>query len=769
MKRLKNGLYVLILLVAMGGAWTTGFLRRALPPISGEFVVAGIHDPVTIIRDIWGIPHIQAQKEEDAFFAMGYSTAQDRLFQMELIRHLFAGRLSELIGKEGLPIDKFFRTLNFKSLGMDTYQRSSNRIHKAWQAYMKGVNTYVASRKGKMPVEYTLMGISWEPMVPEDFVAYTSFLSWTLNPGWFFDPLYEKLLSKVGPKKIKELFPYVDGGKDAVHQTAGSTLTPDLLSLNKEQRALLNILGGMKASNNWAVSPFRSQSGGAILATDPHLGHGQPGIWYQAHLQAENLNVIGISLPGLPTIVMGHNKDIAWGFTALAIDGGDFFLERISKTNPGKVMYKGKWVDIKSRREVIKQKNGKPVLYTIRSTPHGPLVNDLIKGTTTALSYQNIYGKARHTNELDGIFGLMWAKNWKDFQNGAAKSGSMALNAAYADSQGHIALQTIAAIPNRKGNPTGMRYRKGWDGSEEWDGFHPFENNPFTLDPKSGFVNSSNNPITAPGKLPYISAYYEPVDRFMQIKERLMEKEKFNMDDMARIQNDTVLYSAKEETPMILKAFNKRALTGNLEIAINLLAKWDGDMKADSPAAAIFAVFYKHLFHEIFTDEFGKELVKDYREHQNVSAIMIRTVMNNPKLSHWFDRNYTQEKEDKNRILRDTLSKTIVELEEKLGKNPHEWQWGKLHTLTFVHAIGKGVKALAPYFNVGPFPVGGHANTPNKMEYFDADYAVYLGPSMRQITDFGDLNRAIGIIPTGQSGIAASPHYDDLEIGRAHV
>ncbi len=761
MRWLKIVAAALALVILLGAGAGLYLWRRALPQVEGTLRVQGIGGKVEIVRDRWGVPHVFAGNEKDAYFGLGWATAQDRLFHMELLRRLGQGRLAEIFGPDVVKVDRLFRTMGFHRAGQRMIAATRPEIRAANQAYQSGINAYVASLNGRLPIEFTLLGIGFAPVAADDFAGVIAFMTWNLNPSWKFDPLYEKLVEKVGPGRAAELFPSLPTPRPGAAALGPVRVRPDLFRLNEAQRGLLDLLSGMSASNNWVVGPKKSATGHAILANDPHLAHSLPGIWYQAHLSGGGLEVTGVTIPGLPLVVIGHNRDIAWGFTNLMADAGDFFLERRNPADATQVMYRGRWVTMRQRRETIAVKGEAPVSFTVWQTPHGPLVNDLLPGQQQALSYQWVLHAAADANEWTAFYDLNHARNWGQFRAALANFGAVAMNVAYADREGHIGMQAAGRIPRLTGNPEGTRFRRGWDGSQEWDGFHPFADNPFLFDPPQGWIATANN-RTLPARVPfYISAYWEPLDRITRIREILGPPGPVSVETMQALHGDTVLLSARETLPLIKAAFRGHPpQEPALAAALEFLVRWDGDMAANSQAAAVYAVFYKHLFHELFDDELGQELTNGFREKANVSSIMIRAVLSRGA-SHWFDRKDTPAREERAEILRSTLRKAVAELEERLGDDPQDWRWGALHTLEFVHPLGR-VAALAPFFNVGPFAVGGHANTVNKGEYYDKDFKVYHGPSMRQITDFSDLDGALAIIPTGQSGIPASPHYDDL-------
>ena len=425
-------------------------------------------------------------------------------------------------------------------------------------------------------------------------------------------------------------------------------------------------------------------------------------------------------------------------------------------------MHRGEWVELETRRETIEVKGSEPVELEIRWTPHGPIVNDLLPDQKEAVAYRWTLHAAEHANEVDGFWLLNRARNWEEFRAALSRFGAIAQNVAYADAEGHIGMQTTGAFPRLRGRTDGTRFRVGWDGSEEWDGFHPFEEHPVSFDPPQGWLASANNPTVAvPGPF-HISSQWEPVDRIARIQEVLRAKPKLSVEDMMRLQADTVLLAARDLTPLILEAFAARPPESALvRAALGQLEGWDGDMRAEWAAPALFAAFYKRLFYEIFEDELGEELATGYRSVANLSAIMMRAVISRGP-ERWFDRVDTAEREDRWEILRVAFEKGVADLATELGGRPESWSWGRLHTLTFTHPLAPASRLIAGYLNRGPFPVSGAAGTVNKMEYAEESFRVIHGPSMRQITDFADLNTALAVLPGGQSGIPTSPHYSDL-------
>jgi penicillin amidase len=419
-------------------------------------------------------------------------------------------------------------------------------------------------------------------------------------------------------------------------------------------------------------------------------------------------------------------------------------------------------VPIAVRSETLGVRGEADEQLVVRATPHGPIVSGLLGQTGATLSYRWTYLAAEQANELEGFLALDRAHDWDSFRAALRHFGAVAQNAVYADRQGHIGMQTCGAIPRLSGATQGTRLRTGWDGSQEWDGFWPFEDNPSSLDPPEGLLSSANNPtLPAPGRH-YISSQWEPVDRITRIRELLDAKPRLSLDDLASIQNDFTLVSARELTPLVLEAFGAAPPQSPLGArALLELRGFDGRMERDAVAPTLFAAFYRRLFWELFEDELGPEIAAGYREQANLSAIMMRAVIDG-HLDHWFDRLDTPGVEDRAAIFRRAFLRAVDELAAELGPDVSSWRWGRVHTLELQHPLGRASRLLARYFNLGPFPVSGHTSTVAKMEFAEADFRVLQGPSMRQLTDFADLNAARAVLPAGQSGLPASPHYDDM-------
>jgi penicillin amidase len=759
---LKRWLIVAALVLIAAGAALAGIAwhlhRRALPDYGASVTVRGPGAPVEILRDRWGVPHIFARSVEDAAFAHGWAVAQDRLFQIELLRRLTQGRLSELVGKDALDTDKLFRALNFHGHGRRMLAAADSRAQRLSAAYAQGVNAYAEHLDGKLPIEFTLLGADFAPLAGDEMTGIIGFMAFGLLDAWKVEPLLEQLAAKLGPQRFARLFPDV-GGAALPAYPAAALPRPEWMLAAADSMARLGMLSaGPAGSNNWAVAPAKSASGHAMLANDPHLSLALPGIWHEVHISTPQLEVAGVAIPGLPFVAIGHTRDIAWGLTNLMVDSGDFFLEKINPTDPGQVMHQGRWVPITERKEIFRVKGGDPVTVTVRSTPHGPLVQDLVKGQKEALSFRWSFLAAPDANEFDGFLAINLAKNWQEFRAGVRRMGAVAQNFAYADRNGNIGVQAGGLVPLRKGPAVGIRYRAGWDGSQDWSGYVPFERMPNSYNPRQGWLATANtSPFGRPAPF-YLSSTYEPRDRITRIQEVLRGKDKLTLHDLRALQSDHLWLTAKELVPRIKAAYATPPANPAEREALALLERWDGTMTADSPAAAVFAAFFEALYFEIFSDEFGPQLAKDLRARTNLYTNLVRVALDGG--AEWLDRVDTPSKDGWPEVARAALGKAVARLGKELGGAPKDWAWGRVHTFEVTHPLGR-LRVLAPYFNRGPYPVPGHSHTVGKLQFEPESFRVNHGASMRQVTDFADLNSAVSVLPGGESGIPASPYYAD--------
>ncbi len=764
MKVMKWGIVVVLVLLIIVSVSIYGYLRSTLPDYTGTYQVPGLKSEVEVIRDSFGMPHIFADNDEDGYFAMGYSQAQDRLFQMDLARRAGAGRLSEILGSSLLNVDKLFRTLN-SPMPIEGWQgKLSPEGLNSLKAFAAGVNYYLENDDRPLPIEFQILGYKPEPWQVTDSIAIMLYVAWTSNYAFKTELLHAAIIEKVGEDLAKALFIDYPSGFPAIIPE-GENPIPDIgLGYLKTLHYASNFLGFNNggASNSWVVGPQKSKSGHALFANDPHLNLTVPSIWYEGHLSVPGMNVSGALVAGMPFIIGGANEHVAWGVTNSHHDDADFFLEKLHPDNKDLYLFKGKWEKMKIVKTSIRVKGAKTVDYEIKVTRHGSIIDDLNKhktpyGHAVAMRWAQVdFPKA-----FRGYWLVNRAKSVKDIEEAAgfAKSGQ---NWVYADKNGDIGFYFLGGIPKRR-NFTGELPVPGWEGKYEWDGYVPNDEQPHLRNPKQGFIVNANNKIEPEGYPHIITKYYATPDRFMRIQELLRAKEKFGPEDFETMLDDVLIVMARDWVPLIVTSLQDRQLSNMESSALERLQQWDFGSRKNQIEASIFNVFLNYLPENTFKNRLGQDLYVYYLTgDKNIPFNVLREIIKKGG-SPWFDNPDTPEIEVMNDVLAKSFKDSVRYLEKNLGDDIQKWQWGKLHTLTIYHPFGKKSKFMGKFFNLGPFPVDGSIFTVNPT-YFKISKGFQAqggGASFRYIIDFGDPQKSKRILPGGISGNFMSPHYDD--------
>lgn len=761
---------VLALPIALLFASCSTIFQSSVPARSGTLSVPGLHLPVEILRDSYGIPHITAKNDHDLYFAQGFVHAQDRLFQMEVERRVSRGELAELFGERLLPADRLFRHLGFAACAPGLVASWPGSSRKIVEAYCAGVNAAISSLRA-LPAEMRLLGIRVRPFTPEDVAAVGLLKSFGLAQWTDEVTLYRASLA-LPPEKLAALMPQVPAGspvivpdvrekrRSAVEKrpvpSPGDVVLPEVLlsgltSLS-EAGILLPRAGG---SNAWAVSGRKSATGLPILANDPHLLLPCPSLWYENHLVAPGVDVYGVSFPGAPCVVIGHNPEIAWGFTNTMLDDADFFLERIEGD---RVMYRKKWVPLTRRVETIRVKGRKDETVTVLETPHGPLLSPVLPGVSRALSFRWI---GYDGGDLVGaIHRLDRARNREQFLEAVSGVPHPAQNIVYADRNGNIGAVTAGRIPIRKGG-RGLLPVPGDTGEWEWTGTVPFRENPRVWNPPGGFVAAANFPPAGPRYPHYLSRLYEPPDRGRRILALLSEGRRFSVGDFERLQADVARAEGGPLLSLALRAARRgQAGSWAFQQAVRLLSGWDRRASADSPGATLFEVFSEKLIENTFRDDLGAELFEEAtRSSRLLWNAMDRAVAEGA--SPFFEDSATGKRETLDDLATRSLVDAMSLIQHRLGNAPDTWRWGRLHQVAFEHPFGK-TRYLRRWFSIGPNPMPGDGRTVLKGEFrHGTDFSVLVGPSMRQVVPLGFRRQARSVITTGQSGHFFEPHYRD--------
>ncbi|MGD8521167.1 MAG: penicillin acylase family protein [Desulfobacterales bacterium] len=756
------GVLLVLMIVIVGGVYT--YLRSTLPDYDGEITVPGLKAPVEIIRDSYGMPHIYAQADKDAYFAVGFCMAQDRLFHIDMARRLIKGRLAEIIGKDLVSVDRFFRTITAGKSFEDIAAEYPPQTLAAVKAYAAGVNYFLEHRKGPLPIEFTILGYEPDPWQPSDSVAVHYFMAWDLNSALSIELLHDAVIDKVGPEMAEDIFSAYPEDYPTIIPAELAAL--DFLQAHALAREVFGTEGG-GASNSWVVAGKKSTTGMPILANDPHLGHGAPGIWYEAHLVTPSMNVSGSILPGVPLVVIGANEHTAWGMTNVMADDADFYIEKINPANSDQYEFMGRWEDMKIKEEIIKVKGGDDVKFNVRLTRHGPIIDDVKKfegpkGTAVSMRWT-----AYEMLTVIPFYYLNTAKSIDDIERAVEHFKCPGQNWVYADDQGNIGHWAAVGLPIRDGF-NGAVPVPGWDGKHEWQGYVPTREQPHLRNPARGWIATANNKLVG-DDYPYpISHYYTMPDRFVRIQEMLTAKQKLDTQDFVRMQTDFYVVLAKEWVPIMLKALSAKVQSETEKEALATLKGWDFVAGSEDIAPAVFHATVNEMVKNVFKKRLGDDLYEQYIKNKDLTFNAFRNLIAQGE-SPWFDDPDTARVEGLNDIIAKSFSEAIAYLNEKMGSKVDDWQWGKLHTLTLYHRFGKTSPLMGFFMNIGPFPMGGSIATVNPQPYkLASPWEGYHGASLRYIIDFADRKNSRRVIPAGISGNFMSPHYDDqAELWRA--
>ena len=741
----------LLILVPAGGYL---FLRRSLPQVNATITVPGLQGPVEIVRDADGVPYIYANNDLDAIFGQGYVHAQDRLWQMEFQRRVGAGRLSEVLGESTVDTDKFLRTLGTYRAAQQAWEALSPEAQQVVNAYVGGVNAYLAGNP-TLPIEFTILGFTPAPWQPADVLVWAKMMAWNLGGDYESELVRAQIYQALGPERASQLFP--------AYPTDGTLILPNLgqgagalAHLSTDVRAMLGAEALNIGSNNWVVGGSRTTTGKPLLANDPHLGAQIPSIWYLASIQGNRLHAIGATLPGMPGIPSGHNDRIAWGVTNLGPDVQDLYMERVNPANPNEVEVNGAWQPLTIISETIQVKGRKePITWAARASRHGPLISDVTSDATTTLALRWTSLDAGDTT-LEAFMQVMYAGNWDEFRTALRAYVGPSQNFVYADVDGNIGYYGPGRIPIRaQGN--GFMPAPGWNDEYAWTGFIPFDELPHDFNPASGFIVTANNKVV-PDAYPYFLATdWAPPYRATRIVQMIEAKAKLSPDDIAAMHADQLSLQALELLPFFLQTPTQ---TPQEAQALDLLKNWDGVMRQDSAAAAIYAAWLLHLQPALVQDDLGKTLGADYLSSFHPTYLLQTLGQAN---SPWCDNVLTPGNEDCRTTQHVALQAALKDLTERMGSDDlKNWRWDKIHFTEFPHNPFDQVGALKNIFS-RQIPNGGDGSTVNVAPFrASKPYAQRHVPSYRHISDLSDWNSSRFMHTTGQSGNVLSSHYDDL-------
>lgn len=807
------GLTVIALIAAGVVVWT---IQRSFPQLDGTVATSGLGDEVTVARDELGIPTIVADSTHDLFYAQGYVQAQDRFWEMDFRRHVTSGRLSELFGASQLPTDEFLRTLGWRRVAEQEVAQLDETTLGYYQAYADGVNAYLADHDGAdASLEYAVLGLQnpdyeIEEWAPADSVAWLKAMAWDLRSNIETETERAVLAQSFTPEQISELYPAYPADHPVIVPTITTGLpevtTADTASLVTDAAArpstqpaaiewtevgsvveaasaLLGDVGEGVGSNSWVVSGSLTESGLPLLSNDPHLGASLPSVWHQIGLRCRvvtdacGFDVAGFGFSGVPGVIIGHNANIAWGFTNLTADVTDLYLEKIQ----GDEYWRdGELVPLETRTETFVVAGGDDVTIDVRSTVHGPIVSGLTDdftavaadpytGSTDAVTPPDAapegeYAVSLRWTALDAgttasaIFALDRAQNFDQFRAAAALFDVPAQNLVYADRQGNIGYQTPGKLPVR-GAGDGTMPQPGWDSAYDWTGFLPFADLPVVYNPDSGFIVTANNAVVGADYPSFLGSDWDygwRAARITDLLEQAIAGGKLTADDMSDIQADQEFWMGKR----LASAYADVTLPdAEAQRGLDLLAGWDAQNDPDSAAAAYANV----LWDELAQDIFSRRDVPAPLSGQGRLFEVVDDLLGDESSAWWTNEKIGVAGRD------EMLERAATDAYERLvalqGDNPDAWNWGKLHAITLTSGTfgSSGIAPIEALFNRGPYPIGGGASVVDATGWTlgSGSFATTTVPSMRMTVDLSDLDASRWNHLTGTSGHAFHSNYTD--------
>lgn len=805
---------VAVVAVLLGGFWALlpALADRqsaaALGPASGTVQLPGLAASVSVRRDAYGVPLIEAQDIGDLAFATGYVMAQDRYSQMVGMTLVAQGRLAERVGSVAFPLDLYMRTLGIRQIAQAHYTRVPGDLAQALQRFADGVNAWADSHADRLP--FGQAGFAPEPWTPLNSMDVYVLLNLGLSLNLHQELAFLAAANRVGPEQAAWLFPTMPDEPLPLEE-ARKLLQPAAAAVGDEAEALAALHAqiealvmplGLAASNNWVIAPSRTAGGASILANDTHLLLQHPPLWMQLQLRAPGYNAAGIAVAGVPGIVAGYNGHVAWGMTMVMADGQDLFVEQLRGGRDGGIRYRNAdgWKPLQTRRETFHiHGRGEPVHVTIRSTERGPLLGDVLRGpAVNALQpFPQSFGDERHALSLawtvrepdDSLAALWQLAQATDFaQAGEAARGIryIHLNLVYAD-RDNIGWQVTGRYPRRLGG-TGKFPSPAWTGEYGWDGWLAPGEHPAVVNPVAGFLGTANDRKLVPAEAArYSSSWFYP-ERGERVDQLLAARSDHSRDSVIAMQADQHnLFAAKLRAVLLAEPFAGELRTAIAALperdrlrameALTALGSWDGDMRADSREAAIFGLFQGEFPRQAFLDELGPEdsaawrgLVKDHHIAYSATQDHLLQREDSP---FWDDLRTPDKTETKADIVARTLAAAIARAEQYMGSDRARWQWGSIHTYTWRSPASELrehlpwlqrllLGRLSGWLDRGPYPAGGDHNTLNVAGHGVGEgYDVHVVPAMRLVVDFSAAEPLSLVIAGGQSDNPASPHYDD--------
>ena len=778
-----------VVLVAIAAALGWYLVSRSLPDYGGEIAVAGLDRPATIIRDANAVPHIRAETDHDAYFALGLVHAQDRLWQMELNRRAAQGRLSALLGARTVEVDRLVKTLDIHGLAARSLEAQSPETRAALDAYSQGVNAWLrhvnAEALGRGAPEFFVFGAEISPWTPADSLAILKMMALRLTDAARAEVRRARALLALPPERVQDILPeyplpaLVAPKRPDAALTGADRAALSPLPQGPSEAAILTAFGAgarpglAGASNVWAVDGTRSSSGKPLLANDPHLWLSAPSLWYLADVHGETFAAIGGTLPGVPAVLIGRNRQLGWGLTTAQIDDQDLFIEEVDPQDPGRYrLPDGGWAPFEQRPIRIEVAGGQAETGVVRATRHGPvLTGDQFgaravtpPGHVAALAWTALDVQDR---TMTALLDMMRAATIEESIAAAENARAPAQNVALADAEG-VAMVVAGAIPQRAPDSLsqGRVPSAGTIAANDWLGVRPAAENPRVVRPASGAVANANNRTTDAPFPNHLGYDWAPPYRIQRLKKELAAREFHSRDGFVALQSDAVSEMARSVLPLIAQDLWWRAGTPVVEDerrrrALEMLAAWNGEMDRHQPEPLIFSEWLRALTRRLAADELGPL----FAEFDGPRPLFVERVFRNVDgASVWCDVDKTPEAESCGQMASEALDDALANLARDYGDNVEGWRWGEAHVAVHRHMPLGYLGPLGMLFNI-------EAETSGGDETLLRGQATGAGPypfrnvhaaGLRVVMDFADLDRSLMIMATGQSGHPFSRFYDHL-------
>jgi penicillin amidase len=768
MKKLIILVAAILTLALLGGyLW----LRYSLPRYQGTMSLSGLQKEVTVYFDDFGVPHIQAENNRDLFMAFGYVHAQERLFQMEMMRRAGSGTLAEIIGQPMIKVDRLFLTLGMKEYAEKSAARLAQQkgtpMYEAMDAYLAGVNHYI--EHGPTPPEFSIIGITKRKFEPIDLYYITGAMAFNFGMAQKTEPAIDFIARNFSQDHLQQMGLY-HGNESSIPTTPhDSAYFKSLLSLADVFNTTESLLpfATLNGSNAWAVSGSKTESGKVIVSNDTHIGYMIPQTWYEAHLKSPEFEMYGHYLAGVPFAMIGRDRYKAWGVTMLLNDDMDFYAEQPSPGDSSLFLYDGNYELCEQKKYTIQVKDAQDTTIQVRVTRHGPIINDIFKSMPSQpVSVKWTYTELDNQN-LEALWQMNIAHDITTFEKGVSLVHAPGLSINYGDHEGHIAWWAAARLTERPDSMNSWTIHDGSRSASEWKGFYPFAMNPRCIDPEQGFIYSANDwpddllKYSADTAHPvlFYPGYYKPQYRADRIRAILQPENAWTLEKMKGLINDCrseVDESIWNSWQPILKKSHP-----NLYSELQAHMNWNGEYAAQLVAPTLYNRILYHTMRLAMMDEMGPEIFNLFlTSHQFQRTIL---VLNENPQSVWWDNVQTSNQETHDEILSAAFERAFTELKSSFGENVELWTWSDAAFVELKHPLGE-VAALRPIFNIVKREVWGGNETIHQSGFYldSTSYAkVFFGSQMRTMVDFADVENGLNITPSGQSGHLLSPHYDD--------